>query len=229
MRRHIVVAAMLAGAAFASVPSAAQKLEDLPMPEPTVPQNFTAQGEFVRIAYNREGFVTLGYRAAQQEAGNEWMVLQAGVSLLKPAPNYDLRREHFSIRTPDGRTIPMATQAEYGKANLRALEMRTKAIHDSINYFPGDVQRACLLEFFSAPSQQTLVRDVAEVSYRTACMGRLYFHVPGGIQPGQYWLDVQFASGPVQVPFRIFTEEQEKEFRDKWEDIKKQHEAAFGK
>ena len=41
-------------------PVAQAQLEDLKKPEPTVPEAFTLQGEFVRMAYNNEGFVTLG-------------------------------------------------------------------------------------------------------------------------------------------------------------------------
>ena len=35
-------------------------------PEPGVPELFTLQGQFVRIAYNNEGYVSLGYRVANQ-------------------------------------------------------------------------------------------------------------------------------------------------------------------
>ena len=33
-------------------------------PEPGVPELFTLEGQFVRAAYNNEGYVTLGYRMA---------------------------------------------------------------------------------------------------------------------------------------------------------------------
>ena len=33
--------------------------------------------------------------------------------------------------------------------------------------------------------------DEVEVSTNRACLGRLYFHVPGGIKYGQHWLNVK--------------------------------------
>jgi hypothetical protein len=59
-------------------------------------------------------------------------------------------------------------------------------------------------------------------------VGRLYFKVPGGIKVGQHWLFVDFGpSGKVEVPFRILTKEEEKQFRETWQDIKKAHDASY--
>ena len=66
------------------------------------------------------------------------------------------------------------------------------------------------------------------VSQNRACLGRVFFKVPGGIQHGQHWLNVKFENSLVRAPFRILTKEEEKEFSKTWKDIKKQHEAAFG-
>ena len=60
-------------------------------------------------------------------------------------------------------------------------------------------------------------------------MGQLYFHIPGGTKYGQYWLNVKFAQSVVRVPFRLFTEEEEKTLGKNFGDIKKQVEAAFKK
>jgi hypothetical protein len=68
-----------------------------------------------------------------------------------------------------------------------------------------------------------------EVAQNRACVGRLFFKVPGGIAYGQHWLDVEFASGLVRVPFRILTKEEEKLLSKNWKDIKKQVQDAFKK
>ena len=60
----------------------------------------------------------------------------------------------------------------------------------------------------------------------SGCLGRIYFHVPGGIKTGQHWLNVKFAESEVQVPFRILTKEEAKEFSKTWEDIKEEHDEA---
>ena len=38
--------------------------ESEPAPQPTVPEIFTLTGAFVRVAYNNEGYVILGYQVA---------------------------------------------------------------------------------------------------------------------------------------------------------------------
>ena len=220
----MVLAAMIITTVGAPVAQA--QLEDLKKPEPTVPQAFTLQGEFVRMAYNNEGFVTLGYRIAAGSVGDEWMLLEMGVTLQNKIKAQDLTREDLTLVTPDGTHIPLAAQDEFNKANLRALDRRASMVHDSVNYFPPGVIRARTMNFFADPSgkARTLAYDQVSLHYQHAVMGRIYFRVPGGIKVGQHWLYVQFKDSVVQVPFRIFTKEEGKEFRKMWKTLKKEHE-----
>lgn len=198
-------------------------------PQPTVPEVFTLMGQYVRVAYNNRGFATLGYRVAQQSVGEEWMLLEVGLTI-RGGKDYTLKREHLSIKTPDGSTIGLATQREFAEAGyLPALNMRAKVVRDSINYFPATVGRACALNFFVNPGQggRAISFDQVELSQQRACVGRLYFKVPGGIKVGQHWLIVNYGDSEVQVPFRILTKEEEKEFSKSWEDIKKAHDAQY--
>jgi hypothetical protein len=71
--------------------------------------------------------------------------------------------------------------------------------------------------------------DEAEVSNDRACLGQLYFQIPGGTKYGQYWLNVKFAKSVVRVPFRLFTKEEEETLGKNFGDIKRQVEAAFRK
>ena len=84
------LAALLALAAHAA-PAAGQELSKLQKPEPTVPEVFTLQGQYVRVAYNNEGFVTLGYRMVQQEVGNAWALLTVGVTIRAKTPTRSSR------------------------------------------------------------------------------------------------------------------------------------------
>ena len=203
--------------------------EEIEKPEPGVPQIYTLTGEFVRVAYNNEGYVTLGYRTANQSVGEEWMLLEIGATLREGVKEQKLTREAFSIDTPDG-PVPLASQEDYMAANLTALDMRAGTVRDSINYFPSGAVQACRIGFFADVSQtRQMPFDEVNVSYRRACLGRLYFQVPGGIKHGQHYLNVKFENSLVRVPFRILTDEEEKEFRKTWPDIKKEHEKAFKK
>jgi hypothetical protein len=66
-----------------------------------------------------------------------------------------------------------------------------------------------------------------ELSNTRASLGRLYFHVPGGITYGQHWLNVKFAQSVVRVPFRILTKEEDRLLDKNYKDIKKQMDDAF--
>ena len=65
-------------------------------PVPTVPGIFTIEGQYTRIAYNNEGWVTLGYRIANDSQGQDWLMLHAGLTLRSPAENQTLTRGGIS-------------------------------------------------------------------------------------------------------------------------------------
>ena len=198
-------------------------------PEPGVPELFTLEGQFVRVAYNNEGYVSLGYRMANRTVGEEWMLLEMGVTLRRGVEYQTLKRGAVSLDTPDHKNIPLASQEDYTGANLRSLGLRTTTIpKDNISYFPPDAREPCRIGFFAdTASTRTMAYDQVDLSSQRGCLGRIYFHVPGGIQRGQHWLNVQFEKSLVRVPFRILTEEEEKTLSKSWKDIKKEHEKAF--
>jgi hypothetical protein len=43
------------------------------IPQPGVPQIMTLEGQYIRAAYNNEGYVILGYRVANSSLGEEWI------------------------------------------------------------------------------------------------------------------------------------------------------------
>ena len=199
-------------------------------PKPTVPEVFTLMGQYVRMAYNNQGFVTLGYRMAQESIGEEWVMLEVGLTVRGSANNVTIKRQDLTLRTPDGATIPLATQKDYaGAGYLRALNTRARVVRDSINYFPLEATRGCAIQFFANLGQggNQIAYDQVELSSNRGCVGRLYFHVPGGIKIGQHWLDVNFGESKVEVPFRILTKEEQKLLEKNWEDIKKQHDEMY--
>ncbi len=203
--------------------------EKIQKPVPGVPEFFTLEGQFVRIAYNNEGYVSLGYRLANQSVGEEWMLLEIGATVRKPTENHLLKRGDITLQTPDMKTIPLASNKEYQGAGLMGLDRRAKTVRDSINYFPPEARQACPIVFFTQLDKRAMPREQVDLSWQRACLGRIFFNIPGGIQHGQHWLTVQFAKSVVRVPFRILTKEEEKEFSGKWKDIKKEHEKAFKK
>ena len=207
--------------------AAAQEAPKVAIPKPGVPEIMTIEGTFVRAAYNNEGYAILGYRLANYSIGEEWMLLEFGTTLRDGMPYYKLTRDAVTLETPDGKTLPLPTVQEYRKANTQALQAREKVQRDSINYFPPGATRACRIGFFSDLDDRPMSWDEVELSPERACLGRLFFNIPGGVTYGQHWLNVKFAKSVVRVPFRILTKEEEKLLSRNYGDIRKQVQEAF--
>ena len=71
LRRPAEAAVLLLLASLIGVGAAAaqDQAAQVTPPQPTVPEVFTLQGQFVRTAYNNEGFANIGYRIAQEQVG----------------------------------------------------------------------------------------------------------------------------------------------------------------
>ena len=216
-------------AAMASVYATGQQ-PAVKIPESGVPQIMTLEDRFVRAAYNNEGYVILGYQIANRTVGEDWVMLDVGITLMKNTSTYVLKREALSLDTPDG-PVPLPSIEEYreNEAKVQPLQNRMKVQRDSINYFPPWTTGVNRLGFFADLGSRAMPWNQADVTSSRACVGQLYFHVPGGTKYGQYWLNTKFAQSVVRVPFRLFTKEEEKTLTKNYGDIKKQVEAAFGK
>jgi hypothetical protein len=203
---------------IAPLPAVAQEEEK--------PQKVALKGEFVRVGYNDEAWVVVGYRAANESVGKEWMLLDVGITLVKSEKHQQVTRDEVSLVAPDGSVIPLASQQEYQAAagSLAALEEAANMVGDSINYFPPGTDEACRIGFFSAISQpdRGAVYDFVEVSRARGCVGRLYFRVPGGIQYGDYVLNVQFDGSVVRTPLLIMTKQELKEIKKEVKKLEKE-------
>ena len=197
------------------------------IPQAGVPQIMTMQAKFVRAAYNNEGYVILGYQASNFSVGEEWMLIEFGVTVLDKTPNYKLTREALSLELPDGTTLPLPSVSEQRAGSVQGIQQRAKVQRDSINYFPPGASRACAVLFFPDLASRALPYDDVELSDDRACVGRLYFRIPGGIAYGQYWLNVKFQNSVVRVPLRILTKEEEKFLSKNYKSIEKQVKDAF--
>ena len=217
-------------AVVASVHPTAQQKPTVKVPDPGVPQAMTIQANFVRAAWNNEAYVILGYQIANRTVGDEWIMLDVGLTLMEGVRDYTLKRDAVSLDTPDG-ALPLPTIAEYRaeEGKVQPLQQRLKVQRDSIDYFPPWVHGVNRLGFFSDLGSRAMPWDQVDVTKDRACMGQLYFKVPGGTKYGQYWLNVKFAQSVVRVPFRLLTKDEEKVVDKNYGSIKKQIDAAFKK
>jgi hypothetical protein len=225
----ILVGLLFMAATIAPVAAQTQEPPTVQIPQPGVPEILNIQGKFIRAAYNNEGYVILGYQAANRSLGEEWMLLEIGITVRDGVPDYKLTRDALSIDTPDGTTLPLPSIAEQRAASTQAVQNRAKVAHDTINYFPPKSTGACRLGLFSDLDDPAPAHDQVELSSSRGCLGRLYFHVPGGIKYGQHWLNVKFEKSLVRVPFRILTKDEEKHLSKNFKAISKQVQDAFKK
>jgi hypothetical protein len=223
----ILVGLVAMGAAPAALRAQGQKPPVVELPQPGVPEVFTMEGKFVRAAYNREGYVILGYQPSQRAVGEDWMLLEIGATVLDGVPEYTMKREALSLETPDGKTLPLPTVSEHREGSTQAIQQRARVQRDSINYFPVMASQPCRIGFFSDLSSRAMPFDEVSITNRRACLGRLYFKIPGGIKYGQYWLNVKFENSLVRVPFRILTADEEKLLSKNYKSIEKQVKDAF--
>ena len=112
---------------------------------------------------------------------------------------------------------------------MQPLQNLMKVQRDSIDYFPPWTSGANRLGFFADIGSRAMPWNEAEVTNSRACLGQLYFHVPGGTKHGQHWLNVKFEQGVVRVPFRLMTDEEERKLGKNYGSIKKQVDNAFKK
>jgi hypothetical protein len=204
-----------------------QEAPKIKIPEPGVPQIMTMEGRYVRAAYNNEAYAIIGYRLVNESVGEKWMLLELGTTLREGVPDFTLKRDAITLDTPDGKTLPLASQEDYMKGETRALENREKVQRDSINYFPPMASRPCRIGFFAQLDQRAMSWDQVDMSYNRACLGRIYFEIPGGITYGQHWLNIKYEKTVLRVPFRVLTKEEDKMLDKNYKSIAKQVEDAF--
>jgi len=230
MKNTIGLSFAVTGLLFMWAPNASLDAQTKPViqiPQPGVPQVMTIEGNFVRASYNNEGYVILGYQPANRSIGEEWLLVEIGLTVRDNVPDFTMTRDALSLETPDGKTIPLPSIVEFRAGNTQALQNRAKVQRDSIDYFPPQASRACRIGFFTDLIDRAMAWDQFEVSDDRACVGRLYFHVPGGIKYGQHWLNVKFPKSVVRVPFRILTADEEKLLSRTYKDIRQQVKDAF--
>src|SRR5215471_9188727 len=234
MTNRSSISAVLVAAGIAALMSplraGTQQKPSVQIPNPGVPQIMTIQGKFVRAAYNNEAYVILGYQIPNRTVGDEWLMLDVGMTLMEKIKDYTLKREAVSLDTPTAHLeLPSIKEYRENEGKVQGMQQRLKVQRDSIDYFPPWVHGVNRLGFFSDLNSRAMPWDEAEVSDDRACMGQLYFHVPGGTKYGQYWLNVKFAQSVIRVPFRLLTEDEEKLLGKNFGDIKKQIDNAFRK
>ena len=193
------------------------------IPQPGVSEVVGYEGLFVRSAYNDEGYVVVGFHPANRSIGEEWLIVDVGVTVFDTLPRFELNRAAFALETPGGKVVPLATVSEQRAARLAKAER----IYDAVGYFPRRAYVSCDLGFFPPLDSLEWTFAAVELNPDRACIGRLYFRIPGGIALGEHWLEVKFPGSVVRVPFTIMSPDEERYLQENFTEIRRQVDEAF--
>ena len=131
------------------------------------------------------------------------MLLEVGMTVRDGVPDYKLTRDAMSLETPDGKTIPLPTIEEYRKGEHAGAGDAGEGATRLDQLLPAEREPA-RAGSASSPrlDSRAMAWDEVELTYNRACLGRVYFKIPGGITYGQHWLNVKFENSldPRAVP-----------------------------
>ncbi len=144
--------------------------------------------------------LALSYRFAKNNPEGDWLLLDTVMTAAK-AP-VEIPRSAISVRIPDGRVVPLASQEEFGKAypKLASSVMRANVFREPMGYLIPHRPRR--MDFFSEPGRHLAFQSVWLDDWHNS-YGRLYFELPGGLHKGEYELLITLPDGQVTVPFTI--------------------------
>lgn len=148
--------------------------------------------------------VMVDTRFAAANLGEPWLILNLALSGMTGGAS-QVKRELVSVRTPDGRVIPLPSYSEFLAAYDK--ELTSAARRAELAGQPLDFTRAnrrdCALNFMPLPGSGQSARTALNVTNREVCTGTLYFPVAGGVQPGDWRLVLEFEETDAVVPFTL--------------------------
>ena len=145
--------------------------------------------------------IVLSYRFANSNPGEDWLFLDVGITA-ETRNSVEMKRERIAVRTPTGEIIPLATQKEFGTAypKLAAVLARADIASEPLDYYPS--RRPKGLDLLVPPGSGIALESVW-VNDQDVAIGRLYFDIPTGVQPGPYELRIDLEETKIRIPFRL--------------------------
>jgi hypothetical protein len=146
--------------------------------------------------------VLVDYKYAANSLGEPWLILNVAATGTQ-SKNVEIRADKVSVTTPDGRRVPLPSYDDFIKAypELQSASRRAALASDPVDFaYAG--RRNCDLGFQPLPGTQA-ARTAQFVNMRTVCQSLLFFQIQGGVQPGNWELNIELTETSVEVPFTI--------------------------
>jgi len=144
----------------------------------------------------------VSYKFADANLGDEWLILDAALTGER-SESTEVKLSDVSVRTPDGRRIPLMTQKEFIEAypKLQSMLRRAAIASEPLEATRGG-KRQCDLNFLRIPGTGS-TRDAVWINQNQLCVGMLVFPVEGGVQPGRWKLIVELEESSLEIPFDL--------------------------
>ena len=150
--------------------------------------------------------IVIDTKYAANNLGAEWLILNTAMSGMTGAAT-QVDRDQVSVRTPNGKTIPLPSYKEFNAAypELATAARRASLSSDPLDFTRGG-RRNCSIDFMPLPGSGRSAKTALNVTNRQLCVGMLYFPVSGGVQPGRWKLVIEFEETEAVVPFSLEVE-----------------------
>ncbi len=169
---------------------------------PTDTPGIDEVGRYLLRQKGPELWTVLGFKYASQSIGQDWLILEVSFTT-PPKATAKVDRDDVWVKAPDGTKIPVSTQTlfseDYGR--LRSTITQANVVRDPMDYWPPS-REACAVRFFVPPGAG-VAYDTVSLNDRRACEGKLFFKVPGGIDPGRWTFGVDLEESTVRIPFNL--------------------------
>ncbi len=144
--------------------------------------------------------VAVSDRYARYYPGGQWLLLDTEMSAT--GGPISIPRSAFAVRTPGGEVIPLATQQEFerGYPELVSPIWQANFFKERLGYFLPERPRE--LHLFRLHGVGW-VWPAAVLDPFHNCYGRLFFHIPNGVQKGRYELLIRLPKNEVVIPFTV--------------------------
>ncbi len=160
---------------------------------------------------------TVRHYQAEKDLGGDWLILVAHLRGTHSGGITTIHRRDISVRTPDGRRLPLITQAEFREAYREIHSRVRRAVSSSAplsgygeDYLSssaplsgyGEDYRPCDRWFLAEPVGG-FAQDEVAINTFEVCWGPLVFQVPGGVQPGRWRLVIELEESTADIPFEL--------------------------
>lgn len=144
--------------------------------------------------------VAVSDQYARYHPEGQWLMLDAEMSAT--GGPISIPRSGVAVRTPGGEVIPLATQQEFEKGypELVSPIWQANVLKERLGYFLTEHPRP--LHLFRLHGVGWVWPAVVLDPFHN-CYGRLYFHLPSGVQKGRYELLIALPKTEVVIPFNV--------------------------